>query len=130
MKFDDCAKRLADSGYELLGSSSEGVTMTNGIVKVTFYNTKTSYGNGTDLVQRMYTCYGNGTDLVQRMYTYMGLSGEWDDYLAQDEDNALIPGCPQVSVEDQVDILTGSPTEIVRKFREMKILKDLDVLEG
>lgn len=116
MKYDDCAKRLADSGYELLGSSSEGVTMTNGIVKVTFYNTKTSYGNGTDS--------------VQRMYTYMGMSGEWDDYLAQDEDNTIIPGCPRVSIDDQVRILTGSPTEIVRKFREMKILKDLDVLDG
>lgn len=116
MRFDDCAKRLADSGYELIGSSSEGMSMTNGIVKVTFYNTKNSYGSGTDF--------------VQRMYTYMGLSREWDDYLAQDEDNTIIPGCPQVSIDDQVMILTGSPTEIVRKFREMKILKDLDALEG
>lgn len=116
MKFDDCAKRLADSGYELIGSSSEGMTMTNGIVKVTFYNTKNSWGNGTDF--------------VQRMYTYMGMSGEWDDYLAQDEDNTLIPGCPQVSIDDQVMILTGSSTEIVKTFKEMKILKDLDVLEG
>lgn len=116
MKFDDCAKRLADRGYELLGSSSEGLTMTNGIVKVTFYNTKNSYSNGTDT--------------VQRMYTYMGLSGDWDDYLAQDEDNTIIPNCPRVSIDEQVRILTGSPTEIVRKFGEMKILKDLAVLEG
>ena len=116
MRYDDCAKRLADSGYELIGSSSEGVTMTNGIVKVTFYNTKTSYGNGTDF--------------VQRMYTYMGLSREWDDYLAQDEDNALIPGCPQVSIDDQVRILTGSPTEIVRKFRELYLEKTLDEVLG
>ena len=116
MRYDDCAKRLADSGFELIGSSSEGMTMTNGIVKVTFYNTKNSLRRGTDF--------------VQRMYTYMGMSGEWDDYLAQDEDNTLIPGCPQVSIDDQVMILTGSPTEIVKRFREMKILKDLDVLEG
>lgn len=116
MKYDDCAKRLADSGYELIGSSSEGVTMTNGIVKVTFYNTKTSYSNGTDT--------------VQRMYTYMGLSGEWDDYLAQDEDNTLIPGCPQVSVDEQVRILTGSPTEIVKKFREIQMESMLDRVLG
>lgn len=116
MKFDDCAKQLADSGYELIGSSSEAVTMSNGIVKVTFYNTKTSYGNGTDF--------------VQRMYTYMGMSGEWDDYLAQDEDNTLIPGCPQVSVEDQVRILTGSPTEIVKKFKDLYLESMLDEVLG
>ena len=116
MKYEECKRMLADCGYELLGSSSEGLTMTNGIVKVTFYNTKTSYGSSTDT--------------VQRMYTYMGLSGDWDDYLAQDEDNTIIPGCPRIRIEDQVRILTGSPTEIVKKFREMKILKDLDVLEG
>jgi hypothetical protein len=112
MKFDECAKRLADHGYELIRSSSEGVTMTNGIVKVTFYNTKTSYGRGTDF--------------VQRMYTYMGLSGEWDDYLAQDEDNTIIPGCPQVSIDEQVRILTGSPTEIVKKFRDLYLESVLD----
>ena len=116
MRFDDCAKLLADSGYELIGSSSEGMTMTNGIVKVTFYNTKNSYGSGTDF--------------VQRMYTYMGLSREWDDYLAQDEDNTLIPGCPQVSIDDQVMILTGEPTEIVRKFRELQLEKTLDEVLG
>ena len=112
MKFDECKQRMTNCGYELLGSSSEGVTMTNGIVKVTFYNTKTSYGQGTDT--------------VQRMYTYMGMSGDWDDYLAQDEDNTIIPGCPRVSVDDQVSILTGSPTEIVKKFRELQLGKMLD----
>lgn len=116
MKFDDCAKRLADCGYELLSSSSEGLTMTNGIVKVTFYNTKNSYSNGTDT--------------VQRMYTYMGLSGDWDDYLAQDEDNTIIPNCPRVSIDEQVRILTGSPTEIVRKFRELQLEKTLDEVLG
>lgn len=116
MKFDDCAKRLADRGYELLGSSSEGLTMTNGIVKVTFYNTKYSYGHGTDT--------------VQRMYTYMGLSGDWDDYLAQDEDNTIIPNCPRVSIDEQVRILTGSPTEIVKKFRELYLETTLDEVLG
>ncbi len=116
MKFDECAKRLADHGYELIGSSSEGLMMSNGIVKVTFYNTKTGYRDSTDT--------------VQRMYTYMGLSGEWDyrarDYLAQDENNTLIPGCPQVSIDEQVRILTGSPTEIVKKFRDLYMESMLD----
>ena len=112
MKFDECAKRLADSGYEHIGSSSEGITLTNGTVKVTFYNTKTSYGNGTDT--------------VQRMYTYMGLSGEWDDYLAQEEGSTLIPGCPQVGIDERVRILTGSPTENVKKFRDLYMESMLD----
>ena len=116
MKYEECKRQLTNCGYELLGSSSEGVTMTNGIVKVTFYNTKTSYGSGTDS--------------VQRMYTYIGMSGDWDDYLAQDDDNTIIPDCPQVNIDDQVRILTGSPTEIVKKFRELQLEKTLDEVLG
>ena len=112
MKYDDCAKRLAACGYELIDSSYEGITMTNGIVKVTFYNTKNSYSNGTDT--------------VQRMFTFMGLPGEWDDYLAQEEGNTIIPGCPQVSIDEQVRILTGDPTKIVKTFRNLYFEKMLD----
>lgn len=114
MKFDECAKRLADSGYELIGSSSEGIMMTNGIVTVTFYN-KTN-------------CFGSSTNFVRRMYTYVFIPGNWDEYLAQDD--TTIPGCPQVSVEDQVRILTGEPTKIVKTFRDLYMESMLDEVLG
>lgn len=119
MDINSCLDRLRKCGYSEVQSDNFGYTVvTNGMG----IGATVGYNAMNKQIDSMHSY-----ELEKGKYTINDNSAYLATTSAFGAENV---GCIYMCATEQLDILCGEPTEIVRKFREIALEQSLDVLEG
>ena len=115
MKYEDLKYLLKAYGYEPVGrEDGDCISMDNGRVHVVFHRMPGYSGSG---IAYKLVCYISGKN-----YDVLATSNR-DIY-------SMNPDCYFCPLQELVKVLTGDPTEIVKRFRDLYMESVLDEVLG
>lgn len=117
MKYEDLKYTLKAYGYKPVGrEDGDCISMDNGIVHVSFHKMPTYFNSDRPNAYKL-VCY-----IPSKKYDVLATSNR-DIY-------SMNPDCYFCPLQELVNVLTGSPTEIVKKFKDLYLETMLDEVLG